>query len=90
LGSCSCSLLVSAVHLGFPFTQLLTLVLLLLLLLQMEAAVAPASSEARPELQRTLDGLKAATARLEAVQQVVRTEDAAGDKKDKELRRASL
>ncbi|WIA12441.1 hypothetical protein OEZ85_012477 [Tetradesmus obliquus] len=57
---------------------------------QMEAAIAAALPEARPELQATLDGLKAAAARLEAVQQVVRTEDAAGDKKEKELRRASL
>jgi hypothetical protein len=66
------------------------MLLLLVLLLQMEAAIAAAAPEARPELQVTLDGLKAAAARLEAVQQVVRTEDAAGDKKEKELRRASL
>jgi hypothetical protein len=64
--------------------------LLLPPLLQMEAAIAAALPEARPELQVTLDGLKAAAARLEAVQQVVRTEDAAGEKKEKELCRASL
>jgi hypothetical protein len=78
----------SAIHQAFPLTQ--SLAMGLPLLLQLEAAVAAASPEARSELQRTLDGLKAATARLEAVQQVVRTEDAAGDKKERELRRASL
>lgn len=75
-------------HVIFLHSTCCCCVVKLSLMLKVEAAIAAAAPEDCPKLQATLDGLKAATVRLEAIDHLVKAEQQ--DDQKTELRRASL